>query len=317
MRNLSFNEIIKRASPSWMSFSFEEKEKYKNRAKFINERDNPTPDTLQQTQTSHKTQTSSKPLLTPQETAKQKKLREQTMLKEVEELVQNAFDTKSKKLKIFINFCANIWYLSALFSKIYCFISGSSFYDDIDDIYPAEFAMALYNLDDGVISNLQIEINPGIIPSVGTYDAIINSRKIKYPVPKSDDNKDSYYDILCKILKFLRPVNKFPLIFFTDGDMKHYEDDFLKNERILKKFLLECGEYYVAHEIKVYPVSFLLYYMRKYALLAQGVPEMEDAVFKTEEDARNSLQIVSYETEYFVVSTIVNFNDQFINVFFP
>ena len=195
--------------------------------------------------------------------------------------------------------------LAALHSTVFTIISGSSFYEDKNDIYPAELAASLFCLQEGVFKNFHTTINPGPLPIFAEYEAQKRSdASFKYPIPKKDAEGDDYLHILMKFIEFIKPRKIFPTIYFTDGNLKNEYDRFDINERVIKKILEEACEYDVAAQLKIYPMNYLLYFLKFFVAKEKELKGDEEGTesFTSLESAEEEFQREQIEFEFFTVS---------------
>lgn len=75
------------------------------------------------------------------------------------------------------------------------------------------------------------------------------------------DNCLESIEVLRKLINFLKPLQRFPKIFFTNGNLTDDYDTFKANEHYVKEIFESAGEYEIAAEINIFPLNYLLYYM--------------------------------------------------------
>lgn len=131
------------------------------------------------------------------------------------------------------------------------FINASTFYDDENDVYPAELAMAKFSLKGGITDDIQIRIKPKSLPLGSLLKATEKAEQHKYDLPPNCDGEEDYINILEAMIKFLHPMQKLP-IFFTESDNMTTLD---QTRRVVEKIFYESQEDDLISELKFYPVS--------------------------------------------------------------
>lgn len=142
------------------------------------------------------------------------------------------------------------------------FISTSMFYDCNENIFPAELAVAKFNLKDGVYQDIQIRINPGELPLGARHDAQEISNKIhQYPLPPNCDGEKDYMTMLETMIRFIHPLDKLP-VFFTEGyDTK--KDSMSKTRKIVERIFYESAEDDMMADVKIYPIEYLFQILQR------------------------------------------------------
>lgn len=166
-------------------------------------------------------------------------------------------------------------------------------------------AASLFCLQEGVFKNFHTTINPGPLPIFAEYEAQKRSdASFKYPIPRKDSVCDDYLDVLMKIIEFIRPRKMFPTIFFTDGNLKDEYEKLEINERIIKKILEEACEYDVAEKLKIYPMNYLLFFLKFFAAKEKELKGDEEGTeaFASLESAEEEFQREQIDFEFFTVS---------------
>lgn len=80
------------------------------------------------------------------------------------------------------------------------FFSASSYYRR----YPAEIALARFSLEEGIIEDFHMFINPGQLPLGAAYQALEHAKKThRLPLPPNIIGEKNYQIVLDKILEFL------------------------------------------------------------------------------------------------------------------
>jgi hypothetical protein len=177
-------------------------------------------------------------------------------------------------------------------------ICGSSFYEDKESIYPAEFASSLFCLQEGVFKTFHTVINPGQLPRYTRYDAVNRSEKtFKYPVPENDDPGENFIEIFIRYLNFLEPRNIFPKVFFAPGDLLE-DSDYIISDRVIRKILEASGEYMIAADLKIYPVHYLLFFLKYFVVKSMGE---DKGGFESVEKAYDDMRIEEIAYEYSTV----------------
>lgn len=112
-----------------------------------------------------------------------------------------------------------------------------------------------------------------------------------------------------KIIEFIRPRKMFPTIFFTDGNLKDEYEKLEINERIIKKILEEACEYDVAEKLKIYPMNYLLFFLKFFAAKEKELKGDEEGseAFASLESAEEEFQREQIDFEFFTVSWKLNF----------
>jgi hypothetical protein len=146
-------------------------------------------------------------------------------------------------------------------------VNIASFYEDSENVFPCELAMAKFSLQSGIIDVLHMRINPGPLPLGAARLAFERAHaEHKYPIPKSkgcpNGEESSYILILDKIVKFMMPFDGIPM-FFANGHSTCNHDDLLNTQRALCKIFEEAREFQIARELKVHSVSDLFYRLQK------------------------------------------------------
>ena len=142
-------------------------------------------------------------------------------------------------------------FISELDDLVIYFIHTSSFYNDENDVFPAELALAKFSLKGGIIDDIQIRIKPKSLPLGSMLKAIEKAKQHKYNLPPDCVGEDDYTKILEVMIKFLHPMQNLP-IFFTESDnMTTLEE----TRKIVEKIFYESQEDDLISELKFYPVS--------------------------------------------------------------
>lgn len=136
-------------------------------------------------------------------------------------------------------------------SQNFVFISTSSFYNGNEGIFPAELALAKFNLKDGLFDDIQIRINPGNLPLGSRADAQTASNlKHKFPLPPNCKGETNYMNILETILVFIKPMDRLP-IFFTEETTRSGDKTLNETRKVMEKIFYESCEDDVLEELKV------------------------------------------------------------------
>lgn len=153
--------------------------------------------------------------------------------------------------------------LGELHTKIFWFISTTSFFDCVDGVYAAELALAKFSLKEGIIDDIQIRINPGELPLGSSSSAQEKSKKFhRYPLPPRCDGESDYMTILETMIKFVHPLDKLP-IFFTEGNTRDNKIPLQETWKIVDKIFYESQEDDMMKDLKIYPIDELFYIMQK------------------------------------------------------
>ncbi|XP_070500859.1 protein maelstrom homolog [Chironomus tepperi] len=249
----NYRELLDVVSPFWNELPETEKDRYKERAKADAKRQE-----LKRIRTSSIEDVQEKRLKLVNE--------EEDKKQRIEDLVYTASD------------------LGELDDMIFYFVNISTFFEDSNDIYPAELAMSKYSLRKGIIDTLHIKINPGELPLGSTFPAQEKANQThKYLLPT--DNEDSDYDfgessyilILMKIIDFIDPIEDAPIenlpLFFTEGSSVT-DNNILKNiQKAFVRIFEKAGEYDIASDLKLYSVVDLIYYLNKVSNTSEINPE--------------------------------------------
>lgn len=146
-------------------------------------------------------------------------------------------------------------------------LSINTFFEDAHDIHICEMAMAKFSLKKGIIKDLQVEICPGALPSGAECEALLKSSEShKYLLPSKHDKESDYIKVLLQIIDLLDhdadEDDGFPII-FTEGSTNILPDKklLINTQRAMVKIIEQTSEYKVASELKVYPISMLVYYL--------------------------------------------------------
>lgn len=155
-------------------------------------------------------------------------------------------------------------------SKIFYFISTTTFFDSIEDVYCAELSMCKFSLKEGIIDDIQIRINPGDLPLGSSSTAQEKSQKYHhYPLPPNCEGEKDYIKILETMIKFLHPLDKLP-IFFTDGNTRDDKVPLQETCKIIDKIFYESQEDSMMSELKIYPIEELFFFMQKTSAIAKN-----------------------------------------------
>jgi hypothetical protein len=233
---------------------------------------------------------------------------EKTLFRSIaKDLVEDAYDIASKYLRQFkFNHCINYFtlFLPEIDSTIFCILSISHFYENKSDIFPCEIGIAKFSLKEGVIDSLGMTINPGALPVGASDEAIKHSQEThQFPIPKRYDHEDNYVEILLKISKFLSSDFQRSPVFFTEGgfiDNRTTQKLLINTTRALKKIFEKAGEYEIADDLKVLPISFLLYYLHRCKCRDQQANGQEDI---DEIDSTTKAHETFYANENYEYST--------------
>lgn len=145
---------------------------------------------------------------------------------------------------------------------------------------------------------MSIQINPGALPEGSLNEAILHSQEThQYPLPKAHDKEESYIEVLLKIIRFLRPeFNELPMFFCEGGTIDNRSEQklLINTRRALKKILEEAGEYEIAHDLQVFPLSYLFHRLQKCINEAKGlsIGNVDDLHFEYKEN-----QFFTFNTE--------------------
>lgn len=144
----------------------------------------------------------------------------------------------------------------------------SYYYKDFTGhVFPAELAIAKFSLEEGIIDQLHMKINPGDLPLGSASSAKELAEKTHgYPLPRAESKESvsKYNDVFAEISKFLgvSPESKhpqFPPIFVHPGYDYQYED--LKATKlVLDTITVEAR---VNINFRVYPLEELLFRLVK------------------------------------------------------
>lgn len=181
---------------------------------------------------------------------------EEEIKQRIEDLVNTAYD------------------LGELDDKIFYFVNILTFFEDMNDIYPAELAMAKYSLKRGIIDTLHIKINPGELPLGASFPAQEKANLThKYLIPNDINDTDydfgesNYVLILLKIIDFIDPledasVEDLPM-FFTEGSSVNDNNKLSLVQKAFVRIFEKAGEYDIASDLKLGSVVDLFYYLNK------------------------------------------------------
>ena len=181
--------------------------------------------------------------------------------------------------------------LGELDDKVFYFVNISTFFEDMNDIYPAEFAMSKFSLRRGIIDTLHIKINPGQLPLGASYLAQEKANRThKYLLP-NNFNTDSDYDygessyvlILMIIIDFIDPIEDAPVedlpIFFTEGSSVTDKNKLLHIQKAFVRIFEKAAEYDIASDLKLYSIVDLFYYLNKVSNTSGINPEEKQESF--------------------------------------
>jgi len=249
----NYRELLEAVSPFWNELPETVKDRYKDKAKADAKRLE-----LKRTRTSINEDIEKKRLKLVDEEEEKKQM--------IEDLVYTAND------------------LGELDDKIFYFVNISTFFEDLNDIYPAEFAMSKYSLRKGIIDTLHIKINPGELPLGASFPAQEKANQThKYLLPTNNVDSDydfgesSYILILMKIIDFIDPIEDAPIenlpLFFTEGSSVSDNNKLSNVQKAFARIFEKAGEYDIASDLKLYSVVDLFYYLNKVSNSSEINPE--------------------------------------------
>lgn len=126
-------------------------------------------------------------------------------------------------------------------------------------------------------------------------------------MPEENDPANDYIQIFVRFLNYLEPRTMFPKVFFAYGSFID-DEDFTISDRVIRKILEESGEYSIAADLKIYPVHYLLYYLKFFVLKEQGE---EDGGFESVKEAYNILKTEEILYEFSTVRFSKNYQRKF------
>jgi hypothetical protein len=165
-------------------------------------------------------------------------------------------------------------------------------------------------LKDGILSDIQIPICPGTLPTGSTCEATKKSTEShQYPLPK--DPKSNFPQILIDIIEFLMDDFRELPIFFTEGGTENIIDQrqLIYTQRALKAIFEEAGEYSLALKLKVFPFTFLAYYLNQIIEQQQTADsdENDKGHHKTIEEIHKELEFAT--SDFAITSKSCDFHD--------
>lgn len=92
----------------------------------------------------------------------------------------------------------------------------------------------------------------------------------------------------------------FPRVFFASGGLNEDSDPFNISDRVIRKILEASGEYSIAADLKIYPVHYLLYYLKLFSVKEQC--DQEEIAFESLDSTYNFFKREEIEFEYLTVS---------------
>lgn len=138
-------------------------------------------------------------------------------------------------------------------------------------------AMAKFSLKHGIIKDFQVEICPGMLPSGAECQARLKSMEShRYELPAKGAKESDYIQVLLQMIDILENDDQFeegfPII-FTEGNTKGLPEQklLINTQRAMVKIIEKCCEYKLATDIKVYPLSMLVYYLDKVISLEKNL----------------------------------------------
>ncbi|CAG9804811.1 unnamed protein product [Chironomus riparius] len=258
----TFRELLDVISPFWNELPETDKERYKDKAKANAKR------------------------------LEFKRTRETSNNEEVLEKRLKLVDVEADKKQRIEDLVYTASDLGELDDKIFYFVNISTFFEDLNDVYPAEFALAKYSLRKGLIDTLHIKINPGELPLGASYPALEKANKThKYLLPnvKEGSNYDygesSYLLILMSILDFIDPIEDAPIddlpLFFTEGSSVNDYNKLISVQKAFVRIFEKAGEYDIASDLKLYSVVDLFYYLNEVSNTSVVYPEDKNEKFSS------------------------------------
>lgn len=163
---------------------------------------------------------------------------------------------------------------------MFYFINTSSFFSDNEDVYPAELALAKFSLKEGIMDEIQILINPGDLPMGSRNVAQDNSKKgHRLPLPPDCPGETDYMKILEKIVKFLHPFDKMPIL-FTEGNVLQNPRSLIETKHVVEKIFYEAQEDSMMSYVKIYAIDELFFMLQKMSVIAKNrLNEKADKIF--------------------------------------
>ena len=123
--------------------------------------------------------------------------------------------------------------------------------------------MAKFSLKEGIIDDLHVQINPGVLPLGSSADALEKSEAThKYPLPPKAKGEKDYLEVLKSIVTFLHPMDKLPII-FGEGNTRDNKKPLEDTCRILDKIFYASGEDDVMKDLQIYPIDELFFILNK------------------------------------------------------
>lgn len=237
---LSFKELLDATTPFWNELPEEQKEAYKEKAKYQNKR------------------------------AERKRTYVNPTVLEIEEKRQKLNEKQDLKRRIVEDLIFTANDLGDLEDKVFHFVYVSTYFENAEDVFPAELGLLKFSLRKGIIDSLHVKISPGKMPFGAAYLSLEKSKQThKYRISSNEENVDdddgesSFILILLKIMDFINDDEDFPVLFTDSGDSKNNELHLV--ERALVKIFEGGCEYQIASELKVTSVQDLFYYLNKVA----------------------------------------------------
>lgn len=147
-------------------------------------------------------------------------------------------------------------------------------------------------MKEGIIDDFQVRINPGKLPLGSSLKALEKAENTHlFPLPPNCEGEDDYLVVLEKIIKFLHPLDKFP-IFFTNGNTRDDLEPMLETCRTLKKIFFEAHEDAILKDVKVYPIDELLFMLQKVAVMNRNAANgTSEASFPSITHASNKFKV--------------------------
>lgn len=191
-----------------------------------------------------------------------------SMKAEIKQILDNAYDIGGDNSKIMMTLLdLTFSFTSELDNLVFYFISTVSFFSDSTEIYPAEISLAKFSLKQGLYDDIQIRINPGVLPKGSAFDVNEKQKIHKYPLPPKCDGEQDYIFILKTMLEFLHPMESLPILFTETGTEKK---SLLETRRIVEKIFYESQEDSIINVMKIYPVEELFYELQSLTVLTKN-----------------------------------------------
>lgn len=191
-------------------------------------------------------------------------------------------------------------FFSELDTTTFCLLSISHFFEGKSGIFPCELALAKFSLKNGVMDSMSMKINPGGLPKGASNEALLHSNEThRFPVPKDHEPEENCFR---GMIHFLKDVYNEKSIFFCEGGLDKVPDMkvLINIQRALKKIFEKAGEYSIADELQVVPVSMLFYYLHNYSIKnkEEHVPFQSPAEAHEAFYASNDFEVTTDGCEY-------------------